>query len=167
MVAGCGVPVRRDWGLKCPECHGTLSSSAQPHCGRPAHSHTSADLQTGRRWASRPRAPSSSTSRNLKLDFPVRLNAQMMCFIARQQNMSVQWCFRWMFEDRLTDILQPIKLKHTERSFCSFYLYAGLEICGRISQHIMGFDWLIFSLWLQGSVKTVNLLESPAGLQWL
>lgn len=29
------------------------------------------------------------------------------------------------------------------------------------------FDWLIFSLWLQGSVKTVNLLGSPAGLQWL
>lgn len=29
-MAGCGVPVRRDWGLKCPECHGTLSSNTQP-----------------------------------------------------------------------------------------------------------------------------------------
>lgn len=30
MVAGCGVPVRRDWGFKCPQCHGTLSSNTQP-----------------------------------------------------------------------------------------------------------------------------------------
>lgn len=30
MVAGCGVPVRRNWGLKGPECHGTLSSNTQP-----------------------------------------------------------------------------------------------------------------------------------------
>lgn len=32
--------------------------------------------------------------------------------------------------------LPDLKLKQTER----IYLYAGLEICGRISQHNMGFD---------------------------
>ncbi len=71
------------------------------------------------------------------------------------------------FKYHFTDIVPAIKLKQAERLFCSFYLYAGLEICGRISQRNMGFDWLIFSLWLQGSVKTVNLLGSPAGLRWL
>lgn len=41
---------------------------------------------------------------------------------------------------RLADILPTIKLGQIERLFCTFYLYAGLEICGRISQHNMGFD---------------------------
>lgn len=37
----------------------------------------------------------------------------------------------------------------------------------RTSQCSAAFDWLIFPLWLQGSVKNVNLLGSPAGLRWL
>lgn len=84
-----------------------------------------------------------------------------------RHNGGVKNSVQWLLNIACFDVLPATKPEQVERLFCSYYLYAGLEICGRISQHNMGFDWLIFSLWLQGSVKTVNLLESPAGLWWL
>lgn len=151
------------------------AATHSPDCGRPAHSYTSPDLQTGRRWAPHPSMPCSPTSRDKAWISPKHLNVQIICFITHQQSRKSQDSGAsggraqrsTAFKYCVTDLLPAIKLKQVQHLFCSFYLYAGLKICGSISQHNMGFDWLIFSLWLQGSVKTVNLLESPAGLRWL
>lgn len=179
-MAGCGVPVRRDWGLKCPECYGTLSSNTQPWLW------LSSPLQYITRPADRsqmgpPRPPPHIPAcpalppPEIKAGFPQsilmsRLSVLLHVNIQHSRKSQYSGYFRWtcsaqqrLFKYCFTDILSAVKLKQVER----FYLYAGLEICGRISQHNMGRDWLIFSLWLQGSMKTVNLLESPAGLWWL
>lgn len=98
----------------------------------------------------------------------------VLLHVNTQKSRRRQYSFRWTCSGQQgflnfvsADVRPATKLKQAEHLFCSSYLYAGLEICGRISQHNMGFDWLIFSLWLQGSEKTVNLLGSPAGLRWL
>lgn len=109
-----------------------------------------------------PACPALLLPPGIKPGFPPKhRNVHLICFIAGQQSKcQYSRASGWRVHSS-TDF------KYRATRSAVFYLYAGLEIWGRGSQYNMEFDWLIFSLWLQGSVKTVNLPGSPAGLRWL
>lgn len=149
MVAGCGVPVRRNRGLKWPPKPRTASSNArlwlcpsgpQPHVGgQVTHKH--------RLFLEVEESPRSKP--------PPSPNIQMIHLMWTED--------KW--ENPCVAVLQVDALSTVNTR--PFSRSQSLEISVRISQRSVAFDWLIFSLWLQGSVKNVNLLGSPAGLRWL